>query len=412
MNHRPAAEHRPRVLHVTSALDPGGIETWLGRLLSIPEGRPLIGAVVVLSPSEGLLAPQFREHGVPIHCVPAAGNPARFVLDLVRVLRRTGPWDIVHSHVYRRSALVHLASMLARVPRRVTHSHNTRGQETASRNPLRGILATVATTWINAVSHLRIACSRDAARTLFREKALEDARLLCMPCGMDIDAFLRSAEAPISRASLGIPDGATVIGHVGRFMPQKNHAFLLRAAAEALQRNPRLHFLLVGDGPLRGDMELLAVSLGIERHVSFTGNRLDVPSLMRYAMDCFFLPSRWEGLGIVALEAQALGLPCLLSDAIPTEANRLPHRNRTFPLAASPAEVAEALLGLLQSATQPQAAPEDPHRFLYSLADNARSLKQSYDRILTERAQRYPLCCPTANLARHVPGTEEAAPWK
>ncbi|MCL4783681.1 MAG: glycosyltransferase [Bryobacterales bacterium] len=412
MNHSPVAERHPRVLHVTSALDPGGIETWLGRLLSTPEGRPLIGAVLVLSPNEGLLAPRFRAHGVPVHCLPAAGNPARFVLDLARALRRTGPWDVVHSHVYRRSALVHLASVLARIPLRVTHSHTARGQQTSSRNPLCGILATLATMWINAVSHLRIACSRSAAISLFREKALEDARLLCMPCGMDIDAFLRCAEAPISRASLGIPDGATVIGHVGRFMPEKNHEFLLRTAAEAIRRSPRLHFLLIGDGPLRGDMESLAASLGINEKVSFTGNRLDVPSLMRHAMDYFFLPSRCEGLGIVALEAQALGLPCLLSDVIPPEANRLPLRNRTFPLGESPAAVATALLELLDSATPRKDTRQDPHRFLYSISDNARSLSKAYDQALSERPQPRIRQAPARSLTTRLANEKEAAPWK
>ena len=403
--------HRPRILHVTSALDPGGIETWLGRLLSIPQGRPLIGGILALSPREGLLAPQFRKYGVPIHCLPASGNPMRFVLDLARLLRQTGPWDVVHSHVYRRSALVHLASVLARIPLRVTHSHNTRGQETASRNPFRGVLAQAATWLINAISHLRIACSRDAAVSLFHRRSLEDPRFLCLPCGMDIDAFLRSAERPVSRASLGIPEVATVVGHVGRFMPQKNHEFLLRVAAEAVHTNPRLHFLLVGDGPLRTRMEALAASLGIKGHVSFTGNRLDVPSLMRHAMDCFFLPSQWEGLGIVALEAQALGLPCLLSDAIPVEANRLPHRNCIFPLSETPAEVAKFLLALSDSACLPQTEPPDPHRFLYSVADNAHSLEQAYRLALSERAQCGSAQCSFSGLSGPSPTGKEVTPW-
>lgn len=412
MNDRSAAAHRPRILHVTSALDPGGIETWLGRLLSIPEGRPLVGGVAVLSSREGLLAPQFREHGVPIHCVPPSANPVRFILDLARLLRRTGPWDVVHSHVYRRSALVHLASILARIPIRATHSHNTRGQETASRHPWRGTLALRATWWINAVSHLRIACSRDAAVSLFHRGVLDDPDLLCMPCGMDVDGFLVASKPRVSRASLGIPDGATVIGHVGRFMPQKNHEFLLHVAAEAILRNPRLHFLLVGDGPLRGEMEALAATLGIERNVSFTGNRLDVPSLMRHAMDCFFLPSQWEGLGIVALEAQALGLPCLLSDAIPIEANRLPYRNREFPLSASPGDVAELLLALTEAPTCSQPEDPDPRQFLYSIQDNAHALEKAYNQALSGRARRSSLPSSAAVPRSPLPLGEEAAPWK
>lgn len=412
MNDRSATAHRPRILHVTSTLDPGGIETWLGRLLSIPEGRPLLGGVAALSSREGLLAPQFREWGVPIHCVPPSENPVRFILDLARLLRRTGPWDAVHSHVYRRSALVHLASLLARIPLRVTHSHNTRGQETDSRNPLRGMLALGATWWINAISHLRIACSRDAAVSLFRRGVLDDPALLCMPCGMDVDGFMLASEPRVSRASLGIPDGATVVGHVGRFMPQKNHEFLLHVAAEAIRKNSRLHFLLVGDGPLRGDMEALAATLGIERNVSFTGNRLDVPSLMRHAMDCFFLPSQWEGLGIVALEAQALGLPCLLSDAVPVEANRLPHRNRVFPLSASPGEAAALLLALAESPMFSESEDSDPRQFIYSIQDNAHALEKAYNQALSGRARRGLISRSSEVPRSQLPLGEEAAPWK
>lgn len=203
-----------------------------------------------------------------------------------------------------------------------------------------------------------------------------------------------------------------MIGHVGRFMPQKNHEFLLHVAAEAILRNPRLHFLLVGDGPLRGEMEALAATLGIERNVSFTGNRLDVPSLMRHAMDCFFLPSQWEGLGIVALEAQALGLPCLLSDAIPIEANRLPYRNREFPLSASPGDVAELLLALTEAPTCSQPEDPDPRQFLYSIQDNAHALEKAYNQALSGRARRSSLPSSAAVPRSPLPLGEEAAPWK
>lgn len=366
------------ILHVTSTLDPGGIETWLLRLADIPEGRKLIGGILVLSERDGLLAPKFREYGIPIYRMPVSRNSLVFVRDLALLLQRTGPWQVVHSHVYRRSALVHLASLYAGIPLRVTHSHNTNGRDRESRNPMRSVLAWLATRWINTVSQLRMACSRAAADRLFGSGSQRDPSLVCLPCGMDVDGFLQSASIPISRASLRIPENAIVVGHVGRFMLQKNHEFLLHVATDALRVEPRLHFLLVGEGPLRPEMEQLAASLGIAAKVTFTGNRLDVPSLMRHVMDCFFLPSLWEGLGIVALEAQALGLRCLLSDAVPEEANRLSGNNLIFPLQAAAHDVASQLIQMARDAQVDISDFPDPHSFLYSIAENARQLTQAY----------------------------------
>ena len=190
MNESMPAAFQPRVLHVTSALDPGGIETWLLRIVRHPDGAPLVGGILALSAREGLLAPQFRECGIPIYCLRPANNPLRFIADLAGILRSTGPWHGVHSHVHRRSALVHLASLVARVPLRVTHSHNTKGQETASRNPLRGMLSRWATYCINALSNFRVACSRDAATALFGKRSEEDPEVRCMPYGIDVGILL------------------------------------------------------------------------------------------------------------------------------------------------------------------------------------------------------------------------------
>lgn len=401
----------PRILHVTSVLDPGGIETWLLRLATIPEGRRLIGGILVLSNREGLLAPQFRERNIPIHLAPVSKNPLAFVRDLAFRLRQTGPWEVVHSHVYRRSVLVHLACRLAGVPLRVTHSHTTKSRETESRYLVYTLLGKLATRWINAVSSLRIACSREAAAALFGPGALKDPRLLCLPCGMDVDAFLHSAEAPVSRASLGIPGGAIVVGHVGRFMPQKNHEYLLRVARAASHADPRLHFLLIGDGSLRSTMERLAADLGIGEKVTFTGNRLDVPSLMKHAMDCFFLPSLWEGLGIVALEAQALGLPCLFSEAIPEEANRLPGRNQVFSLGASPAETAGQLVRIARLAQEKKPELPDPHDFLYSIADNARLLGRAYASTLAAQTEPIHALSRSGKSTERPLNREGVSPW-
>ena len=128
---------------------------------------------------------------------------------------------------------------------------------------------------------------------------------------------------------MGIPADAFVLGNVGRFHEQKNHDFLLQIAAETASREPRTVLLLVGDGALRPQIEAQAGALGIRGRVIFAGVRDDVHRIMLGAMDAFVFPSLYEGLGVVLIEAQAAGLPCLISNVIPKEADvsrRLIHR--------------------------------------------------------------------------------------
>lgn len=352
-------DRNPRVLHVTSALDPGGIETWLLRVARHTGDASLIHTVLVLGDHDGLLAPQFRELGIEVLRIAPKASWAHFLRKMTGVLRATGPWDAVHSHVYRRGALVQAASAYCGVPLRVTHSHN----DNRERSKLLRLLAfpaeRAATMVINQLSHRRLACSETAAWSLFGEMASHPGGYTHLPYGMDAAAFLDAARnGGVNRAGLGIPENAEVIGHIGRFMPQKNHEYLLRTAAEALRLNPRLHFLLAGDGPLRSLMEGLAQSLGIGDHVTFTGNRLDIPALLLNCMDCFFFPSRWEGLGIVMLEAQVAGLPCFFSDRVPPEANVFPERNRRFSPEIAPRECARQLAAFLADAKEMRASKQ------------------------------------------------------
>jgi glycosyltransferase involved in cell wall biosynthesis len=135
-----------------------------------------------------------------------------------------------------------------------------------------------------------------------------------------------------------------VIGHVGRVVHAKNHELILGITAAAVRQAADVRLLLVGDGPGRREIERIAHGLGPGRHVTFAGVRADVPNLMRGCMDAFVLPSRYEGLGLAAIEAQAAGLPCVLSDRLPDDATVCPDRVRRLSLFATPDQWASALL--------------------------------------------------------------------
>lgn len=120
------------------------------------------------------------------------------------------------------------------------------------------------------------------------------------------------------RAALHITPHTIVVGHVGRFAPQKNHAFLLDVFAEFQKLHVDSHLLLVGEGSLLHDVEEQAARLGIVDKITFTGVRSDVNDLLQ-AMDVFVFPSHYEGFPVTMVEAQAAGLPCIISDNVPTE---------------------------------------------------------------------------------------------
>ena len=143
---------------------------------------------------------------------------------------------------------------------------------------------------------------------------------------------------------MDIPTDAFVIGHVGRFAPQKNHQFLLKIVAEIAQQEPNTRLLLVGTGSLRSDIEQQLDQLGLTDKVIFAGVRSDVPRLMLGAMDVFLFPSFYEGLGLVLIEAQAAGLPCVISDVVPEEADVVESLMKRLSLSHSASKWARVVL--------------------------------------------------------------------
>jgi glycosyltransferase involved in cell wall biosynthesis len=189
------------------------------------------------------------------------------------------------------------------------------------------------------------AASSEAGRALFDASWGQDARWGLLRCGINLDPFKRLGDRHL-RQELGIPDDAFVIGHVGRFVEAKNHAFLVSIARAAGGMDSQAHFLLVGDGPLRPQIELEAARQGVRNRITFAGERHDVPQLMTGVMDAFVLPSITEGLPVALLEAQAAGLRALVSDRVSPEAEAVLGAVCAVSLAEPAGVWAERLLAL------------------------------------------------------------------
>jgi glycosyltransferase involved in cell wall biosynthesis len=209
--------------------------------------------------------------------------------------------------------------------------------------------------WMDRYATERLACSHEAGLDLFEGEGGGRPSWRVLPCGVDLEPFRKPVERTSVRAELGIPEEARVIGHVGRFAEQKNHRFLIEILAEVARCDPKVYLLLVGDGPLRAEVEREVTRRSLQERVVFTGIRADVPRLMLGAMDVFVFPSRYEGLGLAAVEAQAAGLPCVLADTLPPEADLVAGLVRRLPL-GDPSVWAGAIL---EAAHKPRAVGGD-----------------------------------------------------
>jgi glycosyltransferase involved in cell wall biosynthesis len=297
-------------------MNAGGVETWLLQVLRHIDRDRFQFDFCTFGPEPGLLAPDVEALGGKILRCPRDVNVWTFSRRFRRILR-DGNYQIAHSHVQFFSGALLRWAKAEGVPIRIAHSHNT--SDGRLNTGMRRFYRRLMKSWIDRYATYGLAASSAAAVALFGENWQADGRFRVLHYGIDLHLFQDPVDRRQVPKELGIPADAPVVGHVGRFDPQKNHRFLLDVARETLKRRPDVHFLLVGDGPLRVEIEALARGMGLSGKTHFVGIRTDVPRLMRGAMDLFVFPSIYEGLGIALLEAQAAGLPCLISDAVPAE---------------------------------------------------------------------------------------------
>ena len=311
---------RIRVLHSIGHLLRGGIETWLYQVLQRFDINRFEHHILVRTEAEEPFTADFRQAGLRV--VPCLNytNPVKYRANLRRVIEQNGPYDVLHVHGSNPNGL--LALLFAKglgIPATIVHSHNDVRPMLVDRGIAYRTYVGLTLRGLCAFADRGFAASVRAAESMFGLAWKEDQRWQLLYCGIDFEAFAQLPD-PDLRKDLGIPEDAFVVGHVGRFHQQKNHEFLLGIASEVVKKSPNAYFLLIGDGPLRGQIVSEVQRRGLGRCVKFVPDTLVVPKFMLSAMDCFVLPSRHEGLGLVAVEAQAAGLPCFVSDRVPAEA--------------------------------------------------------------------------------------------
>lgn len=186
---------------------------------------------------------------------------------------------------------------------------------------------------------------------MYGNRRFDSGKVHIMPNAIDTARFaFRPGARSTLRSELGIGNETLVIGHVGRFMFQKNHSFLLDVFSELHQRHPDSVLLLIGEGELESAVQQKAKELCPNGSVRFLGVRQDVDQLYS-VMDVFCLPSFYEGFPVVLLEAQANGLPCVVSYQVSAEAAIHPNVSR-ISLSESPAHWASACLGAAERMTE------------------------------------------------------------
>lgn len=308
-----------RVLHVVGAMDRAGAESMLMTLYRGIDRSVLQFDFLEFSDRKSDFSDEILAMGGRIIKIPwsqslmgLSGTVSR----LVEVMREYGPFAAVHSHILFATATVMIAARKARVPIRVAHSHNT--ADSSSRSVMRRVYQFGARRAIRVGATAFVACGEDAGRYLFGSQHIDD--VVVIPNSVDTSRYrpVPESEREDFRREIGVRADSLVLVSVARFEPVKNHEFLLKLARELKSRGVVFEMLLVGTGSLLEETEDEVRRSGLEDVVRLLGLRDDVERILQGA-DAFLMPSHFEGLPVVLVETQAVGLPSIVSDRITRE---------------------------------------------------------------------------------------------
>ena len=332
-----------RLLCILSCMNTGGAETFLMKILRTINRTEYMLDFCINVPEPNFYEEEIKALGGKIYRIPTkSADLSGYKKALAKVVKDNG-----YQYVLRITSSAMGFMDLAVAKKAGAKVCCARSSNSSDGGSLKAWLAhRIGRVLYSRFIDVMIAPSDLAAEYTFGKKAYRRGDVTILHNGLDLEVYrYNEAARNAIRAEFGIPEGARVIGHIGRFNTQKNHEYLIEIFCEIKKRDPGAILLLVGNGALEEEIREKVKAFDLTDSVIFTGVRSDVPSLLS-VMDVFVFPSFFEGMPNVIIEAQATGLPCLISDTITREADitgLVEYRS----LQSSAADWAEAALGKL-----------------------------------------------------------------
>lgn len=304
-----------RILHSVSNMDRAGIETMLMNYYRHIDRDKIQFDFLCNKTKPGAYDDEIKSMGGKIYHTPGL-NPAKYpkYLAYMKNLFRENPnYRIVEAHNGALGVYALHAAKVNDIPVRIFHAHG----------------ASITRDWklpiklfcksrLKANINYNFTCGIAAAECYFGKNIVEKNEYELIPNAIEVERFTFNTDIREKLREQYNLHGKHVIGHVGRFMTQKNHAFLLDVFKQLLEKDGQAFLVLLGDGELMETMKTKVKEFGMEDYVLFVGN-VGNANEWYSAFDAFVLPSIWEGLPVVGVEAQAADLPCVFSDSVTKE---------------------------------------------------------------------------------------------
>lgn len=326
-----------KILHLSLTKSIGGIASFQKNLFSHIDREKYVFEFVTTY-KNALMIPFLDENGAKVHYLPSEKRLLKYCVKLYKIVKNG---DFAAVHIHKNSCgnpLPFIICRIAGAKKIIAHSHST----TAIKGGIINCLHFIFRPFVRKVSDIKLACSPEAGKWLYKTDNFE-----LVKNGIDVTKYRYDEKRRDEvRKSLGL-ENSLVIGHVGHFIPPKNHKFMVDIMAEIKNIRSDAVMLFVGRGDLMEETKKYSKEKGVFDSIRFLGARDDVPDLYQ-AMDVFLFPSLHEGLPFAGVEAQCSGLPCFFSDAISATVI-LTDTVQSMSLDSSAKEWAENIIGIFEN---------------------------------------------------------------
>lgn len=303
-----------KILQVIGTMNRGGIQNWLLQVIKNIDRNKYTIDLLYHTDKKCDYDDELDALGINKYCIANRNNILKYMIDLRRIILGHGPYDIVHSQVDRFGGFTSIIGYYCGIRKIIVHSRsaNTVKEKKQGRTIYNYFMKLIIKKYATDL----LAVSKEAGLRLYGPNVINDLRFKIVTSAIDLSPFENLRPDKEIKKLFDVPKNVRVIGHVGNLVLAKNHEFLIDICAEICHRRQDIIVMLVGEGAQRPFIEEKIRQLGLINRIILTGTRSDVPQLLFNVFDVLLFPSKWEGSPRTVVEAQAAGLPCIISDSI------------------------------------------------------------------------------------------------